>query len=251
MIEEMRLAGELGTLLQVELSLADDIRRARAQYLAEQERPSLFPDLRPKIEQGKLDLSGVTDETRLPGGRGDDPRGAPALRRVGRWCGCPSPALRRRRGAGRRADRPRANAVRRGADESALRRRKPCGEEGVREGLPAHEERHLRGLRRARHPAPSSAAACSGRSPRGRASSSRASRSGARRSSSRRRRRSSSRTSATASWTRRWSRPRRTASRRPAYAVKTVFIRVLERQTRQSRSAARSRRTSGTAATPV
>ena len=63
MIEEMRLAGELGTLLQVELSLADDIRRARRQFLAEQERPSLFPDLRPKNEQGKLDLSGVTDET--------------------------------------------------------------------------------------------------------------------------------------------------------------------------------------------
>ena len=63
MIEEMRLAGELGTLLQVELSLADDIRRARRQYLAEQDRPSLFPDLRPKNEQGKLDLSGVTDET--------------------------------------------------------------------------------------------------------------------------------------------------------------------------------------------
>jgi 23S rRNA G2069 N7-methylase RlmK/C1962 C5-methylase RlmI len=29
----------------------------------EQERPSLFPNLRPKTEQGKLDLSGVTDET--------------------------------------------------------------------------------------------------------------------------------------------------------------------------------------------
>ena len=63
MIEEMRLAAELGTLLQVELSLADDIRRARRQFLAEQERPSLFPDLRPKGEQGRLDLTGVTDET--------------------------------------------------------------------------------------------------------------------------------------------------------------------------------------------
>ena len=62
MIEEMRLAGELGTLLQVELSLADDIRRARRQYVAEQERPSLFPDLRARVELGKLDLSGVTDE---------------------------------------------------------------------------------------------------------------------------------------------------------------------------------------------
>jgi hypothetical protein len=62
MIEEMRLAGELGTLIQVELSLADDIRRARRQFLAEHERPSFFPDLLPRIEQGKLDLSGVTDE---------------------------------------------------------------------------------------------------------------------------------------------------------------------------------------------
>jgi len=63
MIEEMRLAGELGTLLQVELSLADDIHRARRQFIAEQERPSLFPDVRPKAEHGTVDLSGVTDET--------------------------------------------------------------------------------------------------------------------------------------------------------------------------------------------
>ena len=60
---------------------------------------------------------------------------------------------------------------------------------------PAHEERHLRGVRGARDPAAASRAGCSGRSPRGPASSCRASRSGARRSSSRKRRRSSSRTS--------------------------------------------------------
>jgi hypothetical protein len=63
MVQEMRLAGELGTLVQVERSLADDLRRARQQFLAEQERPTLFPDIRPRVEQGKLDLSGVTDET--------------------------------------------------------------------------------------------------------------------------------------------------------------------------------------------
>lgn len=61
MVEEMRLAGELGVLLQVERSLADDIGRARRQYLAEQ--PTLFPDMRPRFEQGKLDLSGITDDS--------------------------------------------------------------------------------------------------------------------------------------------------------------------------------------------
>jgi hypothetical protein len=60
MIQEMHLAGELGTLVQVEESLADDIRRARRQFLAEQ--PTLFPDLRPKLERGQHDLSGITDE---------------------------------------------------------------------------------------------------------------------------------------------------------------------------------------------
>lgn len=60
MIQEMRLAGELGTLLQVERSLADDISRARRQFV--QEQPTLALDLPPKLEQGKLDLSGITDE---------------------------------------------------------------------------------------------------------------------------------------------------------------------------------------------
>jgi hypothetical protein len=62
MVQEMRLAGELGTLLQVEKSLADDIRKARQQYLAS-EQQELFPILRPRPEQTKLDLSGVTDES--------------------------------------------------------------------------------------------------------------------------------------------------------------------------------------------
>jgi len=61
MIEEMRLAGELGTLLQVDRSLAADIRSARRQFVEEQ--PTLPLDLPQKLEQGRLDLSGITDET--------------------------------------------------------------------------------------------------------------------------------------------------------------------------------------------
>jgi len=62
MIGEMRLAGELGILLQVDRSLAEDISHARRQFQVQQERPELFPELRPKLEQGRLDLSGVTDD---------------------------------------------------------------------------------------------------------------------------------------------------------------------------------------------
>lgn len=58
MIQEMRLAGELGTLLQVERSLAEDVRRAHRQFL---EEPALFPEYERK-DRRKLDLSGVTDE---------------------------------------------------------------------------------------------------------------------------------------------------------------------------------------------
>ena len=61
MIQEMHLAGELGTLLQLERSLADDIRSARQQFLTEE--PTLFPDLPAQSEQGKLDLSGITDDS--------------------------------------------------------------------------------------------------------------------------------------------------------------------------------------------
>ena len=67
-----------------------------------------------------------------------------------------------------------------------------AGQEGLREELPAHEERRLCSVRRARHRACCSRAACLARSRRGPASSCRASRSGARRSCSRRRRLSSS-----------------------------------------------------------
>jgi hypothetical protein len=62
MVQEMRLAGELGTLLQVEKSLGNDIKKARQQFLADAQQ-TMFPELRPRLEQTKLDLSGVTDES--------------------------------------------------------------------------------------------------------------------------------------------------------------------------------------------
>ena len=61
MVQEMRLAGELGTLLQAERLLAADISKARRQFEAQQ--GMLFPELRPKTEQMNLDLSGVTDDS--------------------------------------------------------------------------------------------------------------------------------------------------------------------------------------------
>jgi hypothetical protein len=60
-VQEMRLAAEMGTLLQAELLLAGDITKARRQYV--QEQGMLFPDVQPKFEQGSLDLSGVSDDS--------------------------------------------------------------------------------------------------------------------------------------------------------------------------------------------
>jgi len=62
MVSEMHLAGELGTLLQLEKSLASAIRRARQEYLRGGQG-ELFPNLRPRFEQTRLDLSGITDES--------------------------------------------------------------------------------------------------------------------------------------------------------------------------------------------
>ena len=52
MVQEMRLAGELGTLLQVEKSLANDIRRARQQFL-ESEQQTMFPEHAAAVRAGR------------------------------------------------------------------------------------------------------------------------------------------------------------------------------------------------------
>jgi hypothetical protein len=60
MVGEMRLAGDLGTLLRVEDGLADELTRAREQFVRQRETPGYLPDMEP-IRPGELDLSGIDD----------------------------------------------------------------------------------------------------------------------------------------------------------------------------------------------
>ena len=60
MVFEMRTAGDLGVLLQTERTLERDIHKARDQWVKQEQ--TLFPNLRPAVDQGKLDLSGIDDD---------------------------------------------------------------------------------------------------------------------------------------------------------------------------------------------
>ncbi len=65
MVAEMRLAGELGTLLPVEQSLAAELTRAREQFVKQRLVPEavFLPGMeRPGPAQGALDLSGIDDD---------------------------------------------------------------------------------------------------------------------------------------------------------------------------------------------
>lgn len=65
MVAEMRLAGELGTLLPVEQSLAGELTRAREQLVRQRHVPraGFLPGMeRPAPAQGTLDLSGIDDD---------------------------------------------------------------------------------------------------------------------------------------------------------------------------------------------
>ena len=63
MIGEMTLAGELGSLLQVERAIAAELHRAREQFVRERsETKPRLPGLEPERRQGELDLSGVDDD---------------------------------------------------------------------------------------------------------------------------------------------------------------------------------------------
>lgn len=64
MVDEMRLAGELGTLLRVEKAIADALRKAREQFVAQQKQLStgFLPGLAPVPRQGELDLTGIDDD---------------------------------------------------------------------------------------------------------------------------------------------------------------------------------------------
>jgi hypothetical protein len=61
MVGEMRLAGDLGTLLRVEDGIASELTRAREQFVKQREAPGFLPDMEPLRQQGELDLSGIDD----------------------------------------------------------------------------------------------------------------------------------------------------------------------------------------------
>lgn len=65
MVDEMRLAGELGSLLKIDRALQSVIVKARQQFLQKQSEPQEFlPGFeRPRSPQFEFDLSGISDES--------------------------------------------------------------------------------------------------------------------------------------------------------------------------------------------
>lgn len=65
MVSEMRLAGELGTLIPVEEGIAAELRRAREQFVARRKDldKGYLPGFEPVRKQGELDLSGIDDDS--------------------------------------------------------------------------------------------------------------------------------------------------------------------------------------------
>jgi hypothetical protein len=62
MVGEMRLAGDLGTLLRVEDAIADELHRAREQFVRQRKTTGFLPGLEPVQKQGELNLSGIDDD---------------------------------------------------------------------------------------------------------------------------------------------------------------------------------------------
>lgn len=58
----MRLAGEMGTLLRPEAELAEEIARARLEFVVSRVRPKALPGFEADTEQSELDLSGIDDD---------------------------------------------------------------------------------------------------------------------------------------------------------------------------------------------
>lgn len=65
MVGEMRLAGELGSLIRVEKAIAADLHLAREQFVARQVEldRGFLPGIEPARRQGELDLSGIDDDS--------------------------------------------------------------------------------------------------------------------------------------------------------------------------------------------
>lgn len=62
MVSEMRLAGDLGTLLPVEAGIAGELQRAREQFVQQRQGSGFLPGMQPVPKQGELDLSGIDDD---------------------------------------------------------------------------------------------------------------------------------------------------------------------------------------------
>ena len=62
MVDESRLAGELGILLRVENAIALELRRAREQFVNQRQTTGFLPGLEPLRKQGVFDLSGIDDD---------------------------------------------------------------------------------------------------------------------------------------------------------------------------------------------
>lgn len=63
MVSEMRLAGELGTLIPVEEGIAAELRRAREQFVKQRQTMGILPGMGPVRKQGELDISGIDDDS--------------------------------------------------------------------------------------------------------------------------------------------------------------------------------------------
>jgi hypothetical protein len=61
MVAEMRLAGELGTLLKIETLLGDEIRKANAEFKQQKKTTGYLPGFEPPPTQGQLDFSQIDD----------------------------------------------------------------------------------------------------------------------------------------------------------------------------------------------
>ena len=62
MVTNLSLAGEMGTLLQAEVQLADEIARARGEFVSERTQHQMLPGFEPEPKQSELDLSGIDDD---------------------------------------------------------------------------------------------------------------------------------------------------------------------------------------------
>ncbi len=62
LVQSMSLAGDMGTLLRAEVQLADEIARARGEFVNQRIQPQTLPGFGSEVAQGELDLSGIDDD---------------------------------------------------------------------------------------------------------------------------------------------------------------------------------------------